>query len=447
MGPAFWLTPVPHDRKVPDDARTATSPPLSDDIQDDLANLCAWDASRWLGSEYLLIEDLTGDADADMRTTSTLSSRNSKSATGPGGPGGPGGPLAAACARRPDVPTEVPSFVGHLGVPQRVTGRTVSWEWAIAQMRSFPREWAQSGETIFIPRHLHGSAVRKPDSSMPSSERWPRVSAPSLPRATRAALGVASTYALTSEENRHVLFQMVNAEVLELMWLLSSNDGTASGGGASSSSPPLMEELGWLQALLIYEIIQLLCGGLEQRVMAEQQRDIALMAALRLLRRVQPSEASEGGNDDDDDDDDKIDQSIGSGGGHEWLVAESIRRTALMLFCLYTINDVARHGVCFCFDTLAQMPVAVDGDMLWQTGICETKLVTEAEHRQALSPSGRGGRHPARQQDRTVSYDEFSRQWLAAEPRRLGRFEEMLLVMCKGMDVVQAHSLPASRIL
>ncbi|KAH7025043.1 uncharacterized protein B0I36DRAFT_332443 [Microdochium trichocladiopsis] len=304
-----------------------------------------------------------------------------------------------------------PNFVGPLGIPQPVVGRTESWRWAIEQFKSLPREFAQRGETIFLPKHLHLY-------SRHDGDRGGSGTVVPLPRTIRAALGVASAYAVAGEDNRDMLFQIVSAEVLELMLLLTSSANGVTEG------PSVLEELAQLQALLIYQIIQLLCGGIEQRVMAEQQRDITLMAALRLVRRVnRTTSKTEGGGGESHVEQDQS--------WHDWVVAESVRRTVLLLFCLFTMNDVHRHGVCLAFDALSQLPVTNRSDLYWDMAEAE---FSRAQHEGGDEKTSRG--------KQTVQYARFTQGWLDATPRRLGRFETMVLVMCKGLDIVKAHSLP-----
>jgi hypothetical protein len=185
-----------------------------------------------------------------------------------------------------------------------------------------------------------------------------------------------------NEENRTMIFEVLDAEVLEILQLPDDE---------------VIQDLAKLQALVLYHIIRLFYGGVEQRVMAEAQESLLMTRALRLLQRAQ-SDIRDG----------KFDW-------HSWILAECTRRTVLIAFLLCGVYSILTRGICLTFPTLQMLPVSSE----------PTAWLSQDGYLQLANPN------------KTVAYSEFTNGWLCA-PREVESFEELMLVACKGVEMVEA---------
>ncbi|KAL1847968.1 hypothetical protein Daus18300_013771 [Diaporthe australafricana] len=311
---------------------------------------------------------------------------------------------ALSCAQqaRPRPRLHISNFLGSLGEAQRVDGSaTDSWRWVIGELRRCPRDLATRGETLFLHKHLYGDAV---------------------PRAVRAALGTSAAFCMLDEDRRQLLFCALDAEVLELLRdppVMDADDGQGHGSmgggiisGRGSNGLTLMDELARLQALVLYQMMRLFGGGLEQRLVVDQQRGLLTAWALQLLRRARAELDSDSNHPDSDS------------SWHAWIVAESIRRTVMVVYMFYGMYSLATEGVCAEIPTLAKLPVsAAPAHAAWHS---EAAYV-------ARSRSG--------EVQQTLTYEEYTQSWMVSQspPERLGLFDKFLLVPCKGLEVVDSE--------
>ncbi|KAH6653126.1 hypothetical protein BKA67DRAFT_536821 [Truncatella angustata] len=259
----------------------------------------------------------------------------------------------------------VPNMAGPLGDLQPVSGSTESWEWAIEQLRSYPKAFSVSAETVFICMTQN-----------------------TLLQPLRTAFGLCGAFSCMNERNKHTLFQVLDAEMSELI-----KPPTAS---------TLLEDLARMQAIVLYQIIRLFDGDVEHCALAEQQHYVLSAQALRLLRR----------------------------GEHElqnatpmwenWIVTESIRRTVMMTFGSYALYSIFRHGICPELPTMSMLPMS-------------TKQAFWGSRDAYLQHS---------HEDATVRYADFTDVWIVSPPRKLDPYERFILVACKGLESVEALSLP-----
>ncbi|KAI3393351.1 hypothetical protein diail_4432 [Diaporthe ilicicola] len=310
----------------------------------------------------------------------------------------------ARLTTRPPKPN-IPNFLGGLGEVQRVDGSTDSWRWVIGELQRCPRDLATRGETLFLHRQLY-----RDDAA--------------TPRAIRAALGTSAAFCMLQEDRRQLLFRALDAEVLELLSdpplvVDVGDDGQSHSSGGKSTIAcggginglTLVDELARLQALLLYQMMRLFGGGLEQRLVMEQQRCLMTAWALQLLRRSRAELGGGGGG--------------GGGGGdggledcwHIWIVAESIRRTVMVVFMFYAMYSLATQGVCDELPTLSRLPVSAAPDS-W--------------HSEAAYVARSGGGESLQ----TLTYEEYTQRWMVSPPERLDLFDKFLLVPCKGLDAV-----------
>ncbi|KAL4882528.1 hypothetical protein BJY04DRAFT_186353 [Aspergillus karnatakaensis] len=263
-----------------------------------------------------------------------------------------------------------PNLLGDLGeVQHQAVGSAETWKWMISQLQSYPRGFARDAETIFIHKDL------RPDPSL---------------RRTRAAMGVCALYVCMSEENKPILFQILDAEVVELL--------------QRPSRITLAEDLFSLQTMVLYQIIRIFDDEPRQQAIADQQATPLKAWALKLLQRaetelpdVEPA-------------------------WEDWLLKESVRRTVMLAFMLYAVDSILKHGVCLELPTLGVLPVSTNS-AFW--------------HSRLLYLQHRG-------REETLKYGDFTTTWLASPPRELDSYDRFLLTACKGREQVDAHSLNTS---
>lgn len=157
-----------------------------------------------------------------------------------------------------------------------------------------------------------------------------------------------------------------------------------------------------MQAIVLYQIIRIYHGDLEQRILAEQQESSVVALGLQLLHRADIELREEQAT------------------WENWILAESIRRTVMVAFMLYAIYSIFKHGICAAYPTVSILPVSTT------SGVWESPR-TDMQHR------GLG---------QTTKYLEYTNDWVAMPQAHPEPFEKMLLVACKGIDQVEALAFP-----
>ncbi|KAJ9145118.1 Zn(2)-C6 fungal-type DNA-binding domain-containing protein [Pleurostoma richardsiae] len=253
-------------------------------------------------------------------------------------------------------PRTVPRLLGRLGELPPVSG-TMSLGWIFDRLRDCPLVFARQAETLFIHRDLFRD---------------------SFPRPLRAAFGICAGCAVMNERNQSTLFHALDAEMLELL--------------PSTPTSTLLEDLVRLQAAVLYEIVRLFYGGLEQRIVAERQEYLIRSHGLKLLQRA--------------------DAELGNAPRtwESWVLAESVRRTVVIAFKLYTTYSTFRGGTCTEIAALSILPVSTRPN-LWSS-------------RDAYL------QHPDR--DETTTYGDFSCRQAVASRGNRETFEKMLVLGCTG---------------
>jgi hypothetical protein len=180
------------------------------------------------------------------------------------------------------------------------------------------------------------------------------------------------------------MFKAIDAEVADLLAPPRPTKRTS------------VDDLVTLQAAVLYQTIRLYHGELEQRMTAEQQEFMLRSYALNVLRRadVELQEASRT--------------------WEMWILAESIRRTVVVVFKLYTMYWAFKKQVCFEIDGLNALPVSMSPE-LWR-----------------LEGKAAFAEHPA--PDTVLTHDDFTRIWggkVTVGTVGVDPFHDMLLLGCK----------------
>lgn len=250
----------------------------------------------------------------------------------------------------------IPRIPGHMGELPPVSAYVAGMAWVFDQIRDYPLAFAEQAETTFIHKTMYQN---------------------SFPRPLRAAFGICAGCLSLNERNQSLLFQALDAEISELL--------------IPGSTCSLLENLARLQAIVLYQIIRLFYGQLEQRVVAERQEFLVRSYALTLLQRVDTELQNAP----------RIWES--------WIFAESIRRTVFMSFKVYTIYAAFKYKSCAEITAMNMLPVStIQGS--WNSR--DTYL-------QYLD------------RDETTTHRDFASVWAKAGWKEVEPFERFLLMDCK----------------
>ncbi|KAH8175446.1 fungal zn(2)-Cys(6) binuclear cluster domain-containing protein [Sarocladium implicatum] len=260
-----------------------------------------------------------------------------------------------------------PEPQGHLqppvGYDAALPRRPGRFAWVYDQIRDTPYMFAMQAESHFIHRSL--------------IEQY-------FPRTLRAAFGFCAATTTMTDMNKDFLFKAIDAEVTDLL--------------AVRQDTTLLDGLATLQAAVLYQIIRLFRGGWQQRYVAEQQEYLVRSYALTLLRRSSSSSFSSSPS--------------SSRNFDTWLLEESIRRTVMFAFKIYTMYWSLRRQVCFEIEGLNLLPVSTSPE-LW-----------EKEGRELF-----GGHEDP---DAVMTHEEFTRM-MGAKKSLDGEapFQKLLVLGCK----------------
>ncbi|KAN0095453.1 hypothetical protein V8E51_016164 [Hyaloscypha variabilis] len=148
-------------------------------------------------------------------------------------------------------------------------------------------------------------------------------------------------------------------------------------------------------------IIRIFYGGIVQRIVAERQEFLIRSYGLTLLLRA----------------DSELQSAPQT--WETWLLAESIRRTVLISFKLYTVYSNYTYGICAESAAIGILPVST----------------------RPSSWNSRGAYLRCLDQEETTTYGEFASNWLAAPRKEVELYEKFLLVGCKQIENDQVEAL------
>lgn len=248
----------------------------------------------------------------------------------------------------------IPRNIGYFRLLPVVDGK--GWPWLLKQIQDYPIVFAKDAETPFIHKSLYRNAY---------------------PDTLRAAFGASIGCASIKRRKDVKLYKAIDNQISRLL---------------SPASPgTLQNDLAQLQAIVLYQIIRLCYGDLEQRIVAERQEFHVRSQALALLNRVQEESRK----------------------AHQtweiWVLLESIRRTVVIAFKLYSSYRYYTHGICSEKAAISMLPVS-------------SKIGSwTSEDRYSEYPGS----------DNIMSTEEFRRSgWAAASGKGFDPFEMLILVGC-----------------
>ncbi len=258
--------------------------------------------------------------------------------------------------------SSVPKLLGLLGDLPPVTAPE-GWTWLSDEIREYPLTFANQAETAFIHRDIYRN---------------------SFPRPLQAAFGICAGILSMNERNRSVLFQALGAELSGLLTPVSM--GT------------LLVELAKLQATVLFQIIRLFYGDLEQRIVAERQEYLFRSFALKLLHRADTELQSTQRT------------------WETWVLAESVRRAVIVAFKLHTVYSRFQYGVCAEAAALGILPVST----ILSSWNSKAAFLQDISH------------------ERTTTCGGFVAFWSTASQETAEPFEKLLLVGCASIEGLEA---------
>ncbi|KAL7780930.1 hypothetical protein V8C43DRAFT_320241 [Trichoderma afarasin] len=231
--------------------------------------------------------------------------------------------------------------------------------WAFDQILQCPLVFAIEAETMFIHKDLFYST---------------------LPMPLRTAFGICTGILSTNERSQSVLFGVIATEISDLL--------------VRDLGSGLLGDLARLQASVLYQIIRFVHGNIHQRILAEQQEFLLKSYGLKLLRRV----------------DTELHQMELN--WETWILVESIRRTVIIVFELYTLYWAFMNCTCIETNAIKMLPVSI-------------KPSCWASREIYLHCSDR---------DLTTMYGDIATTWEVSSWKSLGTFEKVLLTTYYGIQ-------------
>ncbi|KAJ5267564.1 hypothetical protein N7478_010372 [Penicillium angulare] len=207
----------------------------------------------------------------------------------------------------------------------------------------------------------------------------PRLYDSYLPLAIQDAFTVTASYCTKSPETEDMVFRILESKADFLV-------------GQDYQSESLENLLAAVQALMLFQTIQLFDGNIRQRSIAERNLDTVRLMTFQLHIRA-------------------TEELKPASTWREWIFAESIRRTAIMSFIIEGVFSVLKSGLCSNVPFLSLLPFTT-GSEVWED-------TTDATW---VAGSGQ-----------VVLYGDFSVAWeKGLVLRELDTFEKFLLAPCLG---------------
>lgn len=215
------------------------------------------------------------------------------------------------------------------------------------------------------------------------------------PGAIQDLLGVGAMYCRKSPANQKIFFAMLNSRADSLV------------ASSKSTSLSTAEWLVGVQAMIIYQIIRLFDGNIQQRSYGQRHMALLELWTMRLQSTVGIW---------------YNDCSVETPYQH-WIFVESIRRTITMSIMVQAMYSLLENGYCSTVPLMDGLPISVNG-ALWD--------VSEEEW-WTIARSGGGD---------LTTYRDFTNKWSGGTSLYKNTYETILLAACKPNFLPSAPVLP-----
>lgn len=202
----------------------------------------------------------------------------------------------------------------------------------ILQVRDWLREWAETGSNPFVHERLYRAR---------------------FPRCAQDAFMATTTYVYKTAASEQTVFQIIEERAASLVAEYSETTNRADGSKVDTTFPKtdVLESLGRVQALLVYQVICLFDGDIRLRHHAERRIPILYCWMGQLLRQARETPCLGSWMVFD-----SPHHRLYAPGArislsqlqnllwHSWIMAESVRRTWLLCSSVQGIYELTRDG-------------------------------------------------------------------------------------------------------
>lgn len=256
--------------------------------------------------------------------------------------------------------------------PYPETAKIDKWSTSqiLGEIKQFPATFASTQGTLFMHPRLYETLVPEP---------------------IQDAFIVCAAYTSRTSHTHDMILRILESKATSL-------------AQRDNLTWSIQEQVAGVQALLLFQIIQLFDGDIRQRSVAESHEDI-LQAWTMRLNLISTGE-------------------IQSTDWRSWVFAETIRRTVIVSVIVHDVYSMLKRGYC------ANVPML---SVLCFTS--NTELWDATSESTWLANTRLGG-------VRTIMYGKFSQAWAYGNVTgRIERFQKLLLIPCLGERYKEALEL------
>jgi hypothetical protein len=263
-------------------------------------------------------------------------------------------------------------LINELQLWQPVFLNNIQVNYLVDQLSAFVRSLAYAGSTPFMHEALY--------------QDW-------QPSAYQDACALSAMYLMKTPKNKNTIIRTISSKISSLL--------------SSSVLWSLAENLAAVQALIIYQVMRLFDGDLNQRPLADQHNALLAKWTDELWTR-------------------SFNEPQSFQTPHQcWIFHESLRRTVMIsVFLRGAWSCVKTGGLCDQVGVLERLPVTHNA-RLWDL---EEDMWTQ-------EMTG------IRCNETMIPYNEYSYGWDVSGSGDLGEYERLLLVACRG-EVAIDSTLP-----
>lgn len=269
----------------------------------------------------------------------------------------------------------------HFNSPVSIADQVSRWSgihsrdsiaWVINNLKTYPSTFVLHGNTPFIHSLLYRNE---------------------LPKVVQETFSICATYKAMTEFNKSIILRIIGAKVDAIV----QDD-------IYSWSWSLVDNLSYVQSLILTQIIQLFDGDIRQRALGEKNESFLVKWTDQLQWHLHT-----GLND-------TYQCSL-----QYWVIAESARRTILISYILRGYYSFCKHDKCdpshYVLAVALRKQKFTPQARLWDSPLENLAMQATAE---------------ACTSQKLISYAELDELWDARRSTQFQAFERFLLVACKG---------------
>ncbi|KAF2089215.1 hypothetical protein K490DRAFT_63353 [Saccharata proteae CBS 121410] len=284
------------------------------------------------------------------------------------------------------------------------------WRACAAEIASFPLQLVRSGCTPFIHSAMYSGGT-------------------AIPAQLRRAYSVCCAAVAKTEASESWFFEVLIAAVEGLV--KEGREREKDGEMEVVMEREVEERLAAVQALVLCQVVGLWDGDVRLRSEAEGRLGLlgewteGLQRALEAWQMWSWQRRRGGGE-----------RGLQFRRGvtqrwHDWLLAESVRRTVLVSYLIRGVYSMLRFGRCDFIGTLVKLPVAES--KLW----CRSSGTLWRNEGSALRSEFQMEGMESEMATELVSYEEYVSHWDQGLVHKVGDWGRLLIMVCKGKEAVK----------